>query len=36
MDIDCYQWVVIHKAEETVKQEFLQQLKEGKTDCHTE
>jgi len=30
MDIDSYGWFVIHKAEETVKQEFLQQIKEGK------
>jgi 16S rRNA (cytidine1402-2'-O)-methyltransferase len=30
MDIDAYQWVVIHKAEESVKQEFLKNLKDGK------
>ena len=30
MVIDDYQWFAIHKAEEAVKQEFLQQLKAGK------
>ncbi len=30
MDIDRYPWFVIHKAEEEVKQEFLQQVKQGK------
>jgi 16S rRNA (cytidine1402-2'-O)-methyltransferase len=30
MVIDDYQWFAIHKAEETVKQEFLTQLKAGK------
>jgi 16S rRNA (cytidine1402-2'-O)-methyltransferase len=30
MDIDRYPWFVIHKAEETIMQEFLRQLKEGK------
>ena len=30
MDIDRYQWFVIHKAEESVKQEFLKKVKEGK------
>jgi 16S rRNA (cytidine1402-2'-O)-methyltransferase len=30
MDIDRYPWFVIHKAEETVMQEFLRQIKEGK------
>ncbi len=30
MDIDSYRWFVIHKAEADVKQEFLQQIKEGK------
>ncbi len=30
MDIDTYQWFVIHKAEDSVKQEFLQQIKLGK------
>ncbi len=31
MEIDSYQWFVIHKAEDSVKQEFLQQIKQGKT-----
>ncbi len=31
MEIDAYQWVVIHKAEDSVKQEFLLQIKLGKT-----
>jgi 16S rRNA (cytidine1402-2'-O)-methyltransferase len=31
MKIDAYQWVVIHKAEDSVRQEFLQQIKQGKT-----
>ncbi len=31
MEIDSYQWVVIHKAEDSVKQEFLGKIKEGKT-----
>ncbi|HXB31304.1 MAG TPA: SAM-dependent methyltransferase [Puia sp.] len=31
MDIDSYKWVVIHKAEDSVKQEFLHQIKQGKT-----
>ncbi|HTB26652.1 MAG TPA: SAM-dependent methyltransferase [Puia sp.] len=31
MDIGSYKWVVIHKAEDSVKGEFLQQIKEGKT-----
>jgi 16S rRNA (cytidine1402-2'-O)-methyltransferase len=30
MVIDNYKWFAIHKAEETIKQEFLQQLKAGK------
>jgi 16S rRNA (cytidine1402-2'-O)-methyltransferase len=30
MVIDDYKWFAIHKAEEAVKQEFLQQLKAGK------
>lgn len=30
MDIDSYQWVVIHKAEDSVRQEFMQQIKQGK------
>ena len=30
MVIDDYKWFAIHKAEETVKQEFLHQLKSGK------
>jgi len=30
IDIDSYQWFVIHKAEEEVKQEFLRQIKKGK------
>jgi 16S rRNA (cytidine1402-2'-O)-methyltransferase len=30
MVIDDYKWFAIHKAEEAVKQEFLQQLKTGK------
>jgi 16S rRNA (cytidine1402-2'-O)-methyltransferase len=30
MVIDDYQWVTIHKAEQEVKQQFLQLLKEGK------
>ncbi len=30
MDIDRYRWFVIHKAEEEVRKDFLQQLKEGK------
>jgi 16S rRNA (cytidine1402-2'-O)-methyltransferase len=30
MDIDRYPWFVIHKAEETLRQEFLQQIKKGK------
>ena len=30
IDINRYQWFVIHKAEETVIREFLQQVKEGK------
>jgi 16S rRNA (cytidine1402-2'-O)-methyltransferase len=30
MDIDHYPWFVIHKAEEAVKHEFLQQLNAGK------
>ncbi len=30
MDIDSYPWFTIHKAEDTVKQEFLRFLKEGK------
>lgn len=30
MVIDDYEWVVIHKAEETVKQNFVRYLKEGK------
>jgi len=31
MEIDSYQWFVIHKAEDSLKQEFLQQIKQGKT-----
>jgi 16S rRNA (cytidine1402-2'-O)-methyltransferase len=30
MDIDRYPWFTIHKAEEEIKQEFLQQIKQGK------
>jgi 16S rRNA (cytidine1402-2'-O)-methyltransferase len=30
MDIDSYPWFVIHKAEDSVKQEFLRFIKEGK------
>src|SRR5450631_91915 len=30
MDIDSYPWYVIHKSEESVKQEFLKQIKLGK------
>jgi len=30
MDIDSYRWFTIHKTEETVKHEFLQQIKLGK------
>jgi len=30
MVIDDYKWFAIHKAEEIVKQEFLQHLKAGK------
>lgn len=30
MVIDNYEWIVIHKAEETVKQNFVRYLKEGK------
>ncbi len=30
MDIDRYRWFVIHKAEDEVRKDFLQQLKEGK------
>lgn len=30
MDIDRYLWFTIHKAEETVMREFLQQIKQGK------
>jgi len=30
MEIDRYDWFVIHKAEETIRQEFLNQLKQGK------
>jgi len=30
MDIDSYQWFTIHKSEDTVKQEFLRQIKLGK------
>jgi 16S rRNA (cytidine1402-2'-O)-methyltransferase len=30
MDIDSYQWFLIHKAEDEVKQEFLQLIKQGK------
>jgi 16S rRNA (cytidine1402-2'-O)-methyltransferase len=30
IDIDRYRWFVIHKSEESVKQEFLQLLKQGK------
>jgi 16S rRNA (cytidine1402-2'-O)-methyltransferase len=30
MDIDSYKWFTIHKSEESVKQEFLQQIKLGK------
>jgi len=30
IDIDRYPWFVIHKAEESLKQEFLQQIKLGK------
>ncbi len=31
LEIDSYKWVVIHKAEDSVKQEFLEQIKLGKT-----
>src|SRR5882757_5229870 len=30
MDIDSYRWFVIHKSEEGVKLEFLEQIKLGK------
>ncbi len=30
MDIDSYRWFVIHKSEESVQQEFLEQIKQGK------
>jgi len=30
MDIDSYPWYVIHKSEESVKQEFLRFIKQGK------
>lgn len=30
IDIDRYQWFAMHKAEETVIKEFLQQIKQGK------
>jgi 16S rRNA (cytidine1402-2'-O)-methyltransferase len=30
MEIDRYQWFVIHKLEEEVKQEFLKQIQQGK------
>jgi 16S rRNA (cytidine1402-2'-O)-methyltransferase len=30
MDIDSYPWFTIHKSEEIIKQEFLQQIKLGK------
>src|SRR5882672_5903618 len=30
MDIDSYRWIVIHKSEDEVKQEFLQQIRQGK------
>jgi 16S rRNA (cytidine1402-2'-O)-methyltransferase len=30
MDIDSYRWFTIHKSEEAVKKEFLQQIKLGK------
>jgi 16S rRNA (cytidine1402-2'-O)-methyltransferase len=30
MDIDSYQWYTIHKSEDSMKQEFLQQVKLGK------
>ena len=30
LDIDSYPWFSIHKAEETVLQEFNQQIKQGK------
>jgi 16S rRNA (cytidine1402-2'-O)-methyltransferase len=30
MDIDSYPWFVIHKAEDSVKQEFIRFIKEGK------
>lgn len=30
MDIDSFQWFTIHKSEDSVKQEFLRKLKEGK------
>jgi 16S rRNA (cytidine1402-2'-O)-methyltransferase len=31
MDIDSFQWFAIHKAEDSIKQEFLRQIKQGKT-----
>ncbi len=36
MEIDNYQWFVIHKAEDSVKQEFLKKLERGKKNCHSE
>jgi 16S rRNA (cytidine1402-2'-O)-methyltransferase len=30
MEIDRYPWFTIHKAEDVIKQEFLQQIKQGK------
>jgi 16S rRNA (cytidine1402-2'-O)-methyltransferase len=30
MDIDSYRWYTIHKSEDSIKQEFLQQVKLGK------
>jgi 16S rRNA (cytidine1402-2'-O)-methyltransferase len=30
MEIDRYTWFTIHKAEDVIKQEFLQQIKQGK------
>lgn len=33
MVIDDYQWFAIHKAEEEVKQQFIQLLKQGKNIC---
>ena len=36
MDIDRYQWFVIHKAEDTVKTGISSTNKTRKTNCHPE